>query len=123
MGTPATRKTKARVQSLCRSFAVSWTILDCCIADATSAGPIVCRTQRLIVKKTRKARPTTSSDMSSRRWLNSCWPVAFMVAWIQMSISRAKSQPANCFTEETSIACLAELLGLISAPGPSMWLT
>mmetsp|Transcript_11233 Transcript_11233/g.33228 ORF Transcript_11233/g.33228 Transcript_11233/m.33228 type:complete len:289 (+) Transcript_11233:1235-2101(+) len=106
IGTAPVSRTKLRVQSFCRILPVSDATFDSLTAASISSGSTVSlsvsRAQRARPRKTRKARPSTSSRMSSRAWLCCISPVALRAALIQMTMTIATSQPESCLIEATT---------------------
>mmetsp|Transcript_75717 Transcript_75717/g.195115 ORF Transcript_75717/g.195115 Transcript_75717/m.195115 type:complete len:221 (-) Transcript_75717:344-1006(-) len=104
IGIAPTSKTKPRDQSFCTIFPVSMATLESATAETTSSGPKVSMVHSARPRKTRKARPMTSSRMSSRRWSQLISPVALNAALIHMIMTRARSHPESCLIEETTNA-------------------
>mmetsp|Transcript_119436 Transcript_119436/g.337968 ORF Transcript_119436/g.337968 Transcript_119436/m.337968 type:complete len:310 (+) Transcript_119436:530-1459(+) len=108
IGAAATSRTNPWAQSLCNSFAVSFTIRDFATAAFNSSGPAMSSTQNSSTTKVQKARMSTSSRMSSRSPRPPLEPlsrlvpvdVASMAALIQTSIASANSQLVICFIED-----------------------
>mmetsp|Transcript_56303 Transcript_56303/g.148063 ORF Transcript_56303/g.148063 Transcript_56303/m.148063 type:complete len:254 (+) Transcript_56303:52-813(+) len=105
IGTAPVSRMKPRDQSFCSIFPVSNATFDSVTAASISSGPKaslrVSRVQSARPRKMRKARPSTSSRMSSRCWLCCISPVALRAALIQMTMTRATSHPESCLIEET----------------------